>query len=214
MLDAIILFFNQVKRCTFDCSQTNGIGSVIVQFPGEVGRIFDDKDCDDNADSVQDSDGCSSRPSSGDSNHMRWKRKTVGSFSHAVSADTLHRGRWASLVGSICYVDDTLWIGRRCGDIVVVNVARNHNAFGHVVAVLCSEYMPGYGSGRIERLLSVGGDSVLSFWAVDDGDRGDAEDEVTRVEVWQACGVERLHRLANLVNSHCVADVPVEATTM
>ena len=144
---------------------------------------------------------------------MRRTRKTVGSFSHAVSANTLHRGRWASLVGSISYVDDTLWVGRRCGDIVVVNVTRS-NAFGEVIAVLCSEYMPGYGSGRIERLLAVGGDIVLALRPVDDADGRDSEDEVTRVEVWQACGLDRLHGLANLVNSHCVSDVPVEATTM
>ena len=225
---------DQVKLCTFNCSLANGVGSVIVQFCREKiqGDDKNDKDKDQiNDDSVNDNNGHATRapPSDGDSRTTRRKqsikRTAVSSFSHAVSPNTLHRGRWASLVGSMCYVADTLWIGRRCGDIVVVNVTPNNAyeyKFGEVVAMLCSEYMPGYGSGRIERLLAVGGDRVLSFRAVDadecGGRGGEAgvggEDEVSRVEVWEAGGLDRLHRLKTLVNSHRGVDGPLDATIL
>ena len=230
-----------MKLCTFNCSLTNGVGSVIVQFcsdevEGSYGKdqvVVDDDSAHGSANDVGRRSTASKRapPSGGgeskQSATMRRKqsikRMAVGSFSHSVSPNTLHRGRWAALIGSICYVADTLWIGRRCGDIVVVNVTPNNAyecKFGEVVAVLCSEYMPGYGSGRIERLLSVGGDRVLAFRAVDADEVGSGgrvrgvEDEVSRVEVWQAAGLDRLHRLTTLVNSHRGVDGPRDATIM
>jgi hypothetical protein len=124
--------------------------------------------------------------------------------------------------------DQTLWIGRNSGDIIVVSIDDSnlcYNPYGQVLSVLETKDIEDHKNGRIRHLVGVGPDRVLAtrlFHKIGiDGLEADFEnvsgDEdiddsscVYQLVVWEAYGCEEFYRVQTLWNQLRTAEIEKE----
>ncbi len=99
---------------------------------------------------------------------------------------------------SLCASNGLLWVGRKCGDILVINVTKDnvHNVgYGQVLAVLCNGYHPGFSDGTVDHMVPVGSEYIAAIRKLQKQNGPKDFEERSEVVVWKTVTLEQLHRL-------------------
>ena len=140
---------------------------------------------------------------------------------------SLLRQQGATRVTSLLIVEDTLWIARGMGDVLIVNISRDANQHGMALSRLATEDSNKYGNRSNHKLCLVGKDYVVSsqwlepldmtrprgFTDVGLGGSFATEYEVTahqQITVWEAWNYDRIMLYLKKVSE--MLDMDTDAT--
>ncbi|XP_023930801.1 leucine-rich repeat serine/threonine-protein kinase 1 [Lingula anatina] len=110
---------------------------------------------------------------------------------------------------SLAIVQDTIWVGRAGGDILVVNVSRKEPHgydYGRVLAQLTYKDLPEFKGGEIDQLVCVFGDQVIAVRHFVRRPTAEvtadviAPEECTQLLLWEAYGTDLIHRVHSVWN--------------
>ena len=202
----------------FDCSSVDPTGRVVTTDPREFEDIFDpdkakplpDQETSEQQSAADDRFDVRNEPLNQSQSsqkisqpalrrnlttvyHTREKQPSVLRRTQAVQASSkkkipLHQK--STRTTSLLVVDDTLWIGRGMGDIIILDISRGPT-HGKVLARLATEGCQKYGNKSYHKLVVVAGEYVVSSqWLEpidmhkDQGTEGSGHQEVTVWEAW------------------------------
>ena len=95
-------------------------------------------------------------------------------------------------VCSLLYSNGALWVGRRSGDILIVNVMHNNASgykYGQTIALLQNGYLSGYGNGAVKRMVRCR-NRIVATRDIHGSGPGEMGAELV---VWSADDTEHIH---------------------